>query len=833
MAGYKPLYIRGNKGGLVQSREEFILPDDAYPVLENAYVRRERIKRKQGYTLLGRLKRDFIQIYNGPAQNGTASGNYLVYNSYISNITKANPAIITTFGKHHLVNGNAVAISKVLGMTQINETAELFTVIDDYNFSYNIDSTAFSNYISGGIVFSSSTVKTPTEQPNAQIVPGSFIVSIPSVNITIDDQGDGTGISLTPGNSFTINYLTGQVETTTTAPNGSSLFATYSYWPALPVMGLRSRELNSINDEATITFDTVYVYRFGSNGWQEFVPGQTWTGTDSDFFWSTNYWVDASNNRLFWVTNDSGVLGDPIRYTNGTVWNDFAPIIDVGTGTKLQQCLAMLPFRGRLMAFNTLEGTTLPLSVSYSQRIRWAKIGSPLTTTAWYDTPGNGGFLDIPTSQSIVCVGFVRDNLIIYCERSTWQLRYTGQTIAPFQIEKVNSELGVESTFSAVQFDTSLVGIGDKGVVECDSYESRLIDIKIPDLVFSFNNDNEGPQRIQGARNFFLRLAYWIYPFVPSGGRPVTYPNRRLVYNYENDSWAIFTDSLTALGSYQPQQSRRWSSQPSISWRNANFPWINRQKLTPTIVGGNQQGFVFILDQQVTNGVSLSILDITGNTTTPTSIESPSHNLDTNYVIKISDIPEGTPFASSLNGNIFGVTVVDEDNFLLQIYDPSTGGFDLPQLDVPASYIGGGQIAVRDNFNISSKKFNFQEEGQNIQLGSIDLLMNSTDSGAITVKIYADYNDNEATNVLPQNINPTTSEPDTFFNSIIDTSSSGGLKGSKNLQKVYCPTRAAFLTIQYTLSNAQMIGPEQESDVQIDSQVLWMRPAGRLQTSGF
>ena len=57
MAGYKPLKISGMQTGLVQEREEFLLPDDAYPILENAFVWRERIKRKQGCKLLGRLRR--------------------------------------------------------------------------------------------------------------------------------------------------------------------------------------------------------------------------------------------------------------------------------------------------------------------------------------------------------------------------------------------------------------------------------------------------------------------------------------------------------------------------------------------------------------------------------------------------------------------------------------------------------------------------------------------------------------------------------------------------------------------------------------------------------
>lgn len=876
MSGYQPLKITGNSTGLVQNREEFLLPDDAYPTLQNAYVWRERIKRKKGYQLLGRLQRNLTDQSLG---NTIATGvqfnlfTQISFTGSISNITQADPGEVTTSSTNLLQTGQLVTITGVVGMTEVNKMTYTITVTSSDTFTIGIDTTNFSAYISGGTWttndLSGETLKT--------IVPGSVVITMPGP-IVFTDQGDGTLTSATPGNSGVINYVTGNITLTATAGAGTSTVS-FSYYPGLPVMGIRQRELqNSANDQ-TIFFDQVYAYDFNgtSNQFEELIPGTTWNaegeGVDGiSFFWSTNYWVSSTvitgssppidffttiGRKLFWVTNNTGQFGanaDPIRITDGMTWVDFSPpnFGQINSENFLVQCLSFLPYRGRMVAFNTWEGTSYSTAQNYFNRIRWSTIGNPFiiysagppATGSWRDDiRGQGGFLDIPTSEDIVAVGFVRDNLVIYCERSTWQFRYTGRSIAPFQIEKVNSELGMQTPYGAIQFDTSLVGIGDKGIVECDSYQSRKIDIKIPDFVWNLQNLNNGTFRIQGIRDFENRLAFWTYQEANwSPQYDSIFPNQRLVYNYENDSWAIFDDSLTALGTYQPQSSRTWINTP-LPWILCNFTWLDQPFGVAEIVGGNQQGFVEYLDELTTNDVSLYISNIVGHgvagtpiTGTSTVITSPNHNLRTGTVIQISGIPASTPY-SNLNGGVFGIVVTDGNTFNLNVYDPESMQFSTPQLDVPVDpYIGGGLIAIRENFSIISKKFNFLDEGQSIQMGYIDILMTATGSnipGAISINVYLDYNDVQASNTLPMNqINDYSpiNNPDTFFNSVIPTTSSSlnNVGGTKFWQRVYCSTRANFLTLQYTFSNAQLAGDEQMLDVQIDAQVLWIRRGGRM-----
>lgn len=770
MSGYQPLKITGMASGLVQERENFLLPDDAYPTLINAYVWRERIKRKKGYQLLGRLQRNI----------GTTNA-----------------------------GGNLVVVISPLPI-----------------------------------------------QPGI----ASFVIGTDLFN----DPGGASPVNLltnSTAGSGVLDRATGTLTIANSIPN-----TPVQYFPGLPVMGIRIRELNRSPSDQTVFFDQNYAYIFNgvTQQFQEFIPGTTWNSSALDikgtnFFWSTNYWESdginfgTTGNKLFWVTNGSGGNlggGDPPRITDGTTWLDFT----AGTWSQINitdtlfNWLAMLPFRGRMVVFNTYEGITAAGKGSarhFSNRIRWSTIGNPFilftagppAAGSWRDDiRGQGGFLDIPTSEDIVSVGFVRDNLVIYCERSTWQLRYTGRSISPFQIERVNSELGSESTFSAVQFDTSLVGIGDKGVVECDSYKSERIDIKIPNFVDQFNALNSGSKRIQGVRDFQNRLAYWTIPLVQFYAAIVNtnwvFPTARLLYNYENDSWAIFTDSLTALGTFQLQSSPTWLQVPQ-PWIAYQQSWLDNDVEDFVIVGGNQQGFVERLDKNTVNDVSLFISNIVTAGGGPTVITSPSHNMQSGFVIGISGIPAASP-GSDLNGGIYAIDVIDQNTFTLFSFDTSDDEFDVPVTStITGDYEGGGLINIRENFSIVSKKFNFLDEGQNIQMGYLDVLMAAIADGEISLNVYLNYDDVTSSNTLPNNqiAGSLPPIPDTFFNAVIPTSPSSfavANEGTKFWQRVFCATRANFLTLKYTFSSAQMAGTPQQKEVQIDAQVLWIRRAGRM-----
>lgn len=364
---------------------------------------------------------------------------------------------------------------------------------------------------------------------------------------------------------------------------------------------------------------------------------------------------------------------DPIRYYNGVTWNA-TPFLPSTRSTANQNYLItaklIIPYKGRLVALNTFEaanttGTTA--TVQKPNRARWSQNGDPTNIAAsatggWVDdVQGFGGFVDAPTNEHIISAAFIRDVLIVFFEHSTWKLRYTGNEILPFVWDRINIELGAESRFSAVKFDEGVLAVGDKGIITCNGNNVSRIDNDIRDEVFRIHNGNDGVQRVQGIRNFQEQVVYWTFPSQDSNP---TYPNRVLLYNYDNQTWAFLRDSFTVFGPYQSTTDVRWSDLTNTTWEEYQHAWNSGilQSAFPDIAAGNQQGYISLMNKKLVSDQSLYLTAITGGP--PAVFTSPNHNLENGEFVEINSVI-GTD-STTLNGYRFRVTNVDTNTFRLE-----------------------------------------------------------------------------------------------------------------------------------------------------------------------
>ncbi|OGT44288.1 MAG: hypothetical protein A3F13_02660 [Gammaproteobacteria bacterium RIFCSPHIGHO2_12_FULL_40_19] len=743
MSSLQQIYIAGSAAGLQTNVKPFMLNDQAFSTLENAYVWRERVKKRVGNRLLGRLRRvvDLGSLGNTgaspwafnlystlvppitPEANAEIEpGSVIIYipasftTGNISNVTKAHDCEIFTAAPHGLSTGNKVTIAGVVGMPPVNGDWNNIEVTGASRFKLRTSSQNWGKYVSGG---------TWTHTTAA---------------VTFTDNGDGTLTGDVIGNTGIINYLTGNVTLTHTSGAGVAVTVDFGYFPGLPVMGIAQRESSTDSDEQTLFFDTVYAYVFVDEAFQEYLPGTTWTGTDYDFFLTTNYRGVNAYNRLFFVTNfnlnlQAPTTYDPIRYTNdGGAWTDFQPL--VASTHTLWQAKILVPYYGRLLALNTWEGLTADTytgAQNYFSRCRFSQVGDPVGVDSWRtDIRGKGGFIDAPVNEVIMSATFFKNTLIVFFEKSTWQLRYLGEVGFPFLWERISSDYGSESKMATILFDEGVATVGDKGIVSSNSLNVKRIDQQIPDLVFDFRNSENGIERVGGIRDFQRQLVFWNYcdSNLSSEDDPRIYPNRVLVYNYMNQTYAIFRDNITAFGTFQPSTGITWN-QLDIYWDDNEVCWddADTQSLFPNIVMGNQQGFVLEYGYTTLDDPGLTITGVT--LANPIVLTSPNHNLESGEVVYLTGLNfvdgSNVPVATDLNERIFQVTRDDADTVSLSEWDTSltTHQYIDDYSFTPASgtYVGGGKITLFPRMNIQTKDFNpYQDKGSQVKLSYIDFL---------------------------------------------------------------------------------------------------------------
>nr|CAB4126364.1 hypothetical protein UFOVP88_25 [uncultured Caudovirales phage] len=758
---YQPFFITqyDDQSGLNTYYQQFLIPDKAFPILEDAYCWRGQVKRRRGYSSLGRLQRQV-------SVSGTLS-----------------------LGAFNLITGLSLESS--------------------------------ANIVPGSINIVGGTDGTTYTDPNKN---GTLTAT----------GGTGTG--------GTINYVTGAL--TITAGSNQSISGRISYYPGLPVMGLEKKETTADSIASLITFDQHYAYRIlGSPGTFSELPSSTpvvWHGSDLNFFWSTNYYFQ-NTALLFWVTNfNNSLTPDPMYYYNGTTWTAFHPLI---TGsTTVWTCLAMVPYKGRLLLFNTWEGITANgqgAAVPFVNRMRWngpSGTDPTLQSTNWRDdVVGFGGHADAPTQEQITGVEFIKDVLIVKTERASWKIVYTGNPALPFLWEKVNTELGCESPFSLIPFDSGVLAVANVGITTDSSVNVERIDINIPNTVFAIDNNNNDGYRVQGIRDYVNELVFWSYV---DDSDQTTYPDKTLVYNYRNNTWAIFNDSFTCFGYYQNPSPYTWATLPYLSWNDWNDSWNSgvEQAFYPQIVGGNQQGFVMLQGTGVQNGSSLALYGIT---TSSGNLTIPNHNLKSGQFITFSGCL-GT--VSYLNGNTYQVnTIVDLNTITLNQYN---AGVITPLIFASNdTYLGNGLIAIIQNFDIWTKRFSpAYDQGKQVRLGYVDVLAFRTPSGQITANYYINENDVLALNNASYDQIPATIDSVVNNSTLLTCPENLTLMPFQSQQDkiwhrfpVYC--LAQNFQIEFTMSPQQMFGYNSDGtsnpglpvqDFIMYAMTLYMTPTARL-----
>lgn len=706
--------------GLVNAVRPWLVPNDAFSIMQNAYVYRQRVKKRFGSRWLGNTQQQTRLRVN----IGTHD---------------ANPKTVTLPGTENFAIGQMISI----GLIE-------FTIW--------------------------------------QLGPGVA---------TLSSDAGYTGSIDTGTRQFTV----------TGAVTGSTIY----WYPALPVMGLIQQEQSSINIEKTIAFDTRYAYQYvGTTGWERLDTGGAaalWSGTNAEFFWGVNWQGDDASVRLLFVTNYN--QNDGMRYLNNITWATFNPKTLATVNNDVITARLMVVFHNRLILLNTIENVA-GTPKTFVNRARWSQVGSPIDADAFQtDVPGKGGGQDAATTEAIITCGFIKDRLIVYFERSTWELAYTGNEVDPFTWYRINTELGAESTFSVVPFDKVLLAIGNVGVHACNGQNVDRIDQNIPQEVFKIRDDSDGVYRVNGIRDYFAETVYWSFP----SSTDTSYPNRVLVYNYELKAWAFNDDSITVFGYIQPSTGITWDDETAswddpISWDSGAL-----QPRFRAIIAGNQEGFTFYIDSDTGISRNSCNLQIT-NMTTGGVLTVIDHNLLQGQWVRIE--------------NALGITELNDKIFKIQSVTATTIVLDLRDIVPTGAYIGDGVLATVSQINMLTKQFNiYAKQGKNAYVSKVDFLVDRVNDATITVDYYASSSD---------------------VSLVFQGAISGSLLGNGTLDlgpyslypqeatqerlwhPVYLNAEGEVVQLQIYYSDAEMIDPTVSlQPFELHAFTLYTQPVGRLQ----
>lgn len=827
----QPLLIGPYELGVQKNMKPFMIPEQAFPTLENAFVWRGRIERKAGFENLGRLRRVLTSVN-------------------LSAIVAASPATISLFTQLSISGGTPTlqtGFSIVFGaqtLTDIGTGTLTVTGAGPIN-------TATINYSTGILSLTWNTTISTTPVFTGSYYPGLPAMGIETREVQADINNESTiFFDTTYAYRYTGTVFEELPSTLAVTWHGSDSDQFQSanfqqrnsknlFWTTNNNAGLHSYLITHIKDTGGAS--GAFTAEITTNPANNFVkdekvslvnvvgglvsPLVSTFGTVSIAGNPFTISVDSATTPFTGNVAATGIAsGDPlieqnvsgqdgIRLYDDTTWFNFNPAVN-GIYVLLGGLL-MVPYKGRMVVLSTIEGNnTLSPPLRFEQRARWSQNG-----TSWHggiawrdDIPGNGGFDDAATNEMIIAAEFIKDNLIVYFERSTWQLVYTGNEVQPFTWFRINAELGAESSSTAVRFDNGILALGNVGIHTCNGVNVQRIDEIIPDEIFNIHNGQDGPKRASAIRDYYQEIVYFSIPSdrnnTPDSAGKKFFPNSMLIYNYRNQSFSSFDDCATCFGYFQRVTGLTWSQLNFFTWEAWNTTWDSGIMTSgfPSIAFGNQQGFISLIMADITYAQpTLMVYNISGSTVT-----SVQHNLFQGQYVMFSNMVGST----NLNGNIYQVaSVTDENTFTID--GTATG-----------TYVGNGVMSVVPNIEIATKQFTpFWTQGQNYSMRYFDVLVDKTTDGEIDVDVYIDFNTTDSM----------TKQASTIGTSVMSTAPEDPTMPYYSFQqsqdqiwkRYYCDALGQTFQIVFSYSDTQMRNPELVfSDVVIHGMIFFFEPAG-------
>ncbi len=527
----QPNYIAGydQMGGLIERVKPFKLPDQAFATLDNAYIYRDRVEKRDPIELLARLRR----VVTGLSE--TATQNLITYTDtdLLNSVRATEPSAE--------IQPGSVTITIRAG--DPNETifddsgadGVLVYVSGTYTGSGTI------NYITGRVVITWTAINAGGFTVDADL---SYYPTLPSMGIRPYEQATiNVEVSVFFDTKYAYIFTAGNFQElatgTTWAGTDHDFFWTTNY------RGSNSYDrlffvTNNVNSAAN-------PMRYYDGTWHAFTPRVVSGG--GTLLLTALILLPYYGRLIALNVTEGAALGAGNTIVNRCRFSQ------VGSPVAVDAWDTDVFGKGGFIDAPTSEAIVCASFVKNSLVVRFERSTWQLRYNGDYGLPfiwerissdfgGESTFSDVIFDDGVLSVG----NRAITVGNGS-------------SVQRID-ELIPDKVFSISNTDN-----GPSRVYGVKEYERELVYWCYPEWA---DTDDQGSDE-------------------PTG----YFPSKVLIYNYINKSWATFRDNVTCFGLFQRTSNITWDSTETIwDSLDVMWDDVDTQAYFPSVVSGNQQGYI-------------------------------------------------------------------------------------------------------------------------------------------------------------------------------------------------------------------------------------------------